>query len=70
MRLPPEQYCLTGAGWNLREEWDEGDEQLNDAVKRERTGDFDSGEPRVRMMEPRKVVAEWRTYSGNATMLK
>ena len=27
LRLPPEQYCLTGVGWGLREEWDsEGDE--------------------------------------------
>ena len=43
MKLPPEQYCLTGAGWNLREEWDEGDEQLKDAVKRQRMGDLDSG---------------------------
>lgn len=22
LRLPPEQYCLTGVGWGLREEWD------------------------------------------------
>ncbi|MCJ1350021.1 MAG: Transcription initiation factor TFIID subunit 9 [Icmadophila ericetorum] len=27
IRLPPEQYCLTGVGWGLREEWDsEGEE--------------------------------------------
>ena len=26
VRLPPEQYCLTGVGWGLKEEWDsEGD---------------------------------------------
>ena len=35
MRLPPEQYCLTGASWNLREEWDEEDEEM-EAVKEER----------------------------------
>ena len=23
VRMPPEQYCLTGAGWSLKEEWDE-----------------------------------------------
>ena len=23
VRLPPEQYCLFGAGWELKEEWDE-----------------------------------------------
>lgn len=29
MRLPPDQYCLTGVGWGLREEWDsEGDEGM------------------------------------------
>ncbi|KAL9071418.1 MAG: hypothetical protein Q9161_004277 [Pseudevernia consocians] len=36
MRLPPEQYCLTGASWNLREEWDEEDEEMEEAVKEER----------------------------------
>lgn len=23
VRMPPEQYCLTGAGWGLKEDWDE-----------------------------------------------
>ena len=23
VRMPPEQYCLTGTGWGLKEEWDE-----------------------------------------------
>ncbi|CAF9933861.1 MAG: Transcription initiation factor TFIID subunit 9 [Alectoria fallacina] len=41
MRLPPEQYCLTGAGWNLREEWDEEDEAMVDAAKEERMEDVD-----------------------------
>ena len=41
MRLPPEQYCLTGAGWNLRDEWDEEDEEMNDAVKEEKPEDVD-----------------------------
>lgn len=41
MRLPPEQYCLTGTGWNLREEWDEEAEEIEDAVKEERMEDVD-----------------------------
>lgn len=40
MRLPPEQYCLTGTGWNLREEWDEEDEEMEDVVKEERIEDI------------------------------
>lgn len=28
MRLPPERFCLTGTGWNLKDEWDsEGEEE-------------------------------------------
>lgn len=31
LRLPPEQYCLTGVGWGLKEEWDsEGEEAEQD----------------------------------------
>jgi transcription initiation factor TFIID subunit 9B len=26
LRLPPEKYCFTGAGWGLKEEWDEEEE--------------------------------------------
>ena len=44
MRLPPEQYCLTGAGWNLREEWDEEDEEMEDVAKEERMDDVDGEE--------------------------
>ena len=25
VRLPPEQYCLTGVGWNMKDEWDQVD---------------------------------------------
>ena len=25
VRLPPEQYCLTGIGWNMKDEWDQVD---------------------------------------------
>ncbi|GKZ16757.1 Mucin-2 [Aspergillus brasiliensis] len=29
MRLPPERFCLTGTGWNMREEWEsEGEEEV------------------------------------------
>ena len=27
VRLPPEQYCLTGVGWNMKDEWDQVDEE-------------------------------------------
>ncbi|KAJ5904594.1 hypothetical protein N7504_006977 [Penicillium tannophilum] len=28
MRLPPERFCLTGMGWNMKDEWDsEGEEE-------------------------------------------
>lgn len=37
VRLPPERYCFTGAGWGLKEEWDsdvedDGDEQGKDGI--------------------------------------
>ena len=44
MRLPPEQYCLTGTGWNLRENWDEEDEEMEDVVKEERLEDVNGEE--------------------------
>ena len=29
MRLPPERFCLTGLGWNLKDEWEsEGEEDV------------------------------------------
>lgn len=31
MRLPPERFCLTGVGWNMKEEWDsEGEEEVEE----------------------------------------
>ncbi|KAL1962540.1 hypothetical protein VTN77DRAFT_9415 [Rasamsonia byssochlamydoides] len=31
MRLPPERFCLTGMGWNLKDEWEsEGEEDVED----------------------------------------
>lgn len=31
MRLPPERFCLTGTGWNLKEEWEsEGEEDVEE----------------------------------------
>lgn len=35
LRLPPEQFCLTGVGWNLKEEWDSEIEDDAEAVKGE-----------------------------------
>ncbi|KAJ5936298.1 hypothetical protein N7454_005596 [Penicillium verhagenii] len=34
MRLPPERFCLTGMGWNMKDEWDsegEAEEEIPDA---------------------------------------
>jgi transcription initiation factor TFIID subunit 9B len=32
LRLPPERFCLTGLGWNMKDEWDsEGEEEVPDA---------------------------------------
>lgn len=36
LRLPPEQYCLTGVSWGLKEEWDSdgenpGGEEMDEA---------------------------------------
>ncbi|CAI7641527.1 unnamed protein product [Penicillium bialowiezense] len=32
MRLPPERFCLTGLGWDMKDEWDsEGEEDVPDA---------------------------------------
>ncbi|KAK4951632.1 Transcription initiation factor TFIID subunit 9, partial [Elasticomyces elasticus] len=30
MRLPDERYCLTGAGWGLKEEWESQGEESAD----------------------------------------
>ncbi|KAF4239456.1 hypothetical protein CNMCM8980_001691 [Aspergillus fumigatiaffinis] len=31
MRLPPERFCLTGTGWNMKDEWEsEGEEEVED----------------------------------------
>ncbi|KAE8379935.1 transcription initiation factor IID, 31kD subunit-domain-containing protein [Aspergillus bertholletiae] len=32
MRLPPERFCLTGVGWNMKDEWEsEGEEEVEEA---------------------------------------
>lgn len=40
MRLPPERFCLTGTGWNMKDEWDsEGEEEdLPDAPEQQQSG--------------------------------
>ncbi|KAE8396846.1 transcription initiation factor IID, 31kD subunit-domain-containing protein [Aspergillus pseudonomiae] len=31
MRLPPERFCLTGVGWNMKDEWEsEGEEEVEE----------------------------------------
>ncbi len=37
LRLPPEQYCLTGEGWNLKDEWDAEFDEKNDPVSADQT---------------------------------
>ncbi|RAL16654.1 putative transcription initiation factor TFIID, 31kD subunit [Aspergillus homomorphus CBS 101889] len=40
MRLPPERFCLTGNGWNMREEWEsEGEEEEEVEVQPDFGGD-------------------------------
>jgi len=44
VQLPPERYCLTGTGWNLKEEWDSEDEEESkekDISKEQTNGDGD-----------------------------
>lgn len=39
MRLPPEQFCLTGTGWNMKDEWEsEGEEEVEDAAAQTNAG--------------------------------
>ena len=43
MRLPPERFCLTGTGWNMKDEWDsEGEEEMPDA--QQQAGAIQAGE--------------------------
>ncbi|KAJ5624931.1 hypothetical protein N7510_001240 [Penicillium lagena] len=37
IRLPPERFCLTGIGWDMRDEWDsegEAEEEMPDALEK------------------------------------
>lgn len=39
MRLPPERFCLTGTGWNMKDGWDsEGEEDMPDASQQVGSG--------------------------------
>ena len=56
LRLPPEQFCLTGVGWGLKEEWDsdgerEGEGEVEDEVMNEQEGEGDVGEDEEERME-------------------
>ncbi|KAL1983335.1 hypothetical protein VTN96DRAFT_10476 [Rasamsonia emersonii] len=33
MRLPPERFCLTGMGWNLKDEWESEGEEDDDTAE-------------------------------------
>ena len=46
MRLPPERFCLTGTGWNMKDEWDsEGEEDdMPDAPTQAGAGNGAAGE--------------------------
>lgn len=37
LRLPPEQYCLTGEGWNLKDEWDADGDDMNELGSADQT---------------------------------
>ena len=54
LKLPPEQYCLTGVGWGLKEEWDsegEREGERGDDVMGEHEGEGDRGEDGEERME-------------------
>ena len=37
LRLPPEQYCLTGEGWMLKDEWDTEYDDSNEDINADQT---------------------------------
>lgn len=39
MRLPPERFCLTGVGWNMKDEWEsEGEEEVEEPKESNHAG--------------------------------
>lgn len=44
VRLPPERYCFTGAGWSLKEEWES---EVEDSGEREAASDGVNGGDRM-----------------------
>lgn len=60
LRLPPDQYCLTGVGWSLKEEWDsdgegegegQGDKMAVDEPGQDEEGNEDEDEDDNTRME-------------------
>ena len=58
LRLPPEQYCLTGSGFDLQEEWEQEDVEMSDGdalmkneVDDETGGEGEDGEEESERME-------------------
>ncbi len=48
LRLPPEKYCLTGVGWNLKQEWDSDvdvDSMDEDGPEEDHGGSGDEAKP-------------------------
>ncbi|KAE8353752.1 transcription initiation factor IID, 31kD subunit-domain-containing protein [Aspergillus coremiiformis] len=44
MRLPPERFCLTGVGWNMKDEWEsEGEEEVEEPKESNHTGASGAG---------------------------
>ena len=39
VQLPPEKYCLTGVGWNLKDEWESEEEVDEGAGAGQRSGE-------------------------------
>ncbi|KAJ5798690.1 uncharacterized protein N7503_006195 [Penicillium pulvis] len=44
MRLPPERFCLTGMGWNMKDEWDSEGEEEEDIPDAPPQGEKEDGE--------------------------
>lgn len=76
MRLPPERFCLTGTGWNMKDEWEsEGEEEVEDAAAQTNAGqdqERDAGgglagvkeEGGMRIWTRMMRMARWRIYLG------
>ncbi|PKY07624.1 TFIID-31kDa-domain-containing protein [Aspergillus campestris IBT 28561] len=68
MRLPPERFCLTGTGWDMKEEWEsEGEEEFSLVGEGEGEGRMGREREKVRM-GTRTRMARWRMCLGRVGM--